>query len=123
MGRKHGQVLVVFALVLLVLLGYLGLALDGGYSFASSRAVSIAADAAARAAMVDVRRAQGNSSLTSLYGRATSDGLAIGQRNLANAGLTGITITISYNDSATASPTGGGWYSGPPESLTAAART
>jgi hypothetical protein len=120
MEPRRGQVLVLFALLILVLLGFLGLALDGGYFFASSRAVAIAADTAARAALVDVRRAHGGQS--SLYGRATSDGIAIGQRNLASAGLTGITIAIEYNDSPNATPTGGGWYSGPPRASTAASR-
>jgi Flp pilus assembly protein TadG len=120
MEPQRGQVLVLFALLILVLLGFLGLALDGGYYFASSRAVAIAADTAARAALVQVRRAQAGTG--SLYSSATSDGVAIGQRNLANAGITGITITIEYNDSPNATASGGGWYGTPPRASTVASR-
>src|SRR5690348_11711143 len=55
---RAGQVMALFALLILVLLGFVGLSIDGGYYFASSRAVSIAADTAARAAGVAVRLGQ-----------------------------------------------------------------
>jgi hypothetical protein len=105
--------MVLFALLVLVLLGFVGLSIDGGYFFASSRAVSIAADTAARAAAVDVRRGQ-SAGQASYFSRASSDGQAIGQRNLASASLTGITLTIEYNDVPFAGPTSGGWYSSSP---------
>ncbi|HEY7061312.1 MAG TPA: pilus assembly protein TadG-related protein [Chloroflexota bacterium] len=82
MVRHRGQVAVVFAGLVVVLLGILGLAIDGGYYWAASRGVTIAADSAARAAAADVQRAQNGGSFA-LYGRATSDGRAIGQANLA----------------------------------------
>jgi Flp pilus assembly protein TadG len=121
-GRARGQTLMLFALLVPVLLGFLGLSLDGGYYFANTRAVSIAADTAARAAATNVRRAQGSAALSTLYTRASSDGVAIGNKNLASAYLTGITIGIEYNDSLSATPTSGGWYSTAPSVTTRAVR-
>jgi len=51
--RDGGQVLVVFALALVVLLGFGGLALDGGSAFAQRRDQQTAADLAALAAAND----------------------------------------------------------------------
>src|SRR5690349_14853835 len=110
MARRDGQILVLFGLLTFVLLGFLGLAIDGGYYFASSRLASVAADAAARAAATTVVIAQSDPQNAGLYNQATSNGLAIGQQNLTSTPLTGITMTIEYNDSLNASPTGGGWY-------------
>jgi hypothetical protein len=111
----------LFALLVLVLLGFVGLSIDGGYYFASSRAVSIAADTAARAAAVDVRLGQ-SSGQTSYYSRASSDGVAIGQRNLASSNLTGITLTIEYNNLPFAGPATGGWYASNPSASTQSVR-
>ena len=49
----RGQVLVVFALSLITLLGFAGLALDGGSTFAQKRSQQTAADLAALAAAND----------------------------------------------------------------------
>ena len=49
----RGQVLVVFALSLITLLGFAGLALDGGSTFAQRRSQQTAADMAALAAAND----------------------------------------------------------------------
>jgi Flp pilus assembly protein TadG len=46
---RRGQTLIIFALSLTVLMGALGLALDGGYNYAQRRAMQNAADAAALA--------------------------------------------------------------------------
>ena len=46
---RRGQTLIFFALVSIVLMGALGLALDGGYNYAQRRAMQNAADAAALA--------------------------------------------------------------------------
>ncbi len=51
--RQHGQILVLFALSLVVLLGFGGLALDGGSTFAQRRDEQTAADLAALAAAND----------------------------------------------------------------------
>jgi Flp pilus assembly protein TadG len=46
---RHGQTLIFFALSMIVLMGALGLALDGGYNYTQRRAMQNAADAAALA--------------------------------------------------------------------------
>jgi Flp pilus assembly protein TadG len=120
MIRSRGQVIVVYALTLLMLLGCLGLSIDGGYVFASSRAISIAADTAARAATVDVRL--GRAGQSAYLSRASSDGQIIGQRNLAQAGLTNVVLTIAYNDTANAAPTAPGWSTAPPTLATNSVR-
>ena len=51
--RQHGQILVIFALSLLVLIGMAGLALDGGSTFAQRRDQQTAADLSALAAAND----------------------------------------------------------------------
>jgi hypothetical protein len=51
--RQSGQVLVVFALSIVVLLGFAGLAVDGGSTFAQQRDQQAAADLAALAAAND----------------------------------------------------------------------
>jgi Flp pilus assembly protein TadG len=122
MARRDGQTMVLFGFLALVLIGFLGLAVDGGYYFASSRTVSIAADAAARAAAVRVMDAQGGPLAVAGYAQATSDGLAIGEQNLGSANVTGVTMTIEYNDSLSATPTSGGWYSSTPGPSTATVR-
>lgn len=122
MQPRRAQVLILFALSLPVLLGSLGLAVDGGYFFVASRAVTIAADAAARAAAVDVRRAQGGGAASSYYARATGDGQAVGNANVATLGLTGITFTIEYNDTPFADPAAAGWSGSLPSSSTRAVK-
>lgn len=54
--RRSGKILVLFALVLTVLFGLLGLTLDGGMMMASHRQVQNAADSAALAAAMDRMR-------------------------------------------------------------------
>ncbi|MDQ3345305.1 MAG: pilus assembly protein TadG-related protein, partial [Chloroflexota bacterium] len=51
-GRERGQVLIMFALALVVLLGFAGLAIDVGRLVAERRHVQNAADAGALAACV-----------------------------------------------------------------------
>jgi Flp pilus assembly protein TadG len=48
-GREHGQILVIFALALVVMIGMVGLVLDGGGAFAQRRDEQNAADLAALA--------------------------------------------------------------------------
>ena len=56
----HGQVLVIFALASLVLLGALGLAIDGGYDYIQRRGMQNAADAAALAGARAISQNQTN---------------------------------------------------------------
>ena len=52
-GRVDGQILVIFALSLVVLIGMTGLALDGGSAFSQRRDQQTAADLAALAGAND----------------------------------------------------------------------
>lgn len=116
--RQRGQVLVLVVVLLPVLLGFLGLALDGGYFLLAWRAVSIAADNGARAAAVDVEIAQGSKALISYYARATSDGQAIAKKNLDPLQLNNVSISIWYNDTPFAAANDTGWTLGPPDKNT-----
>jgi Flp pilus assembly protein TadG len=115
MGARRGQVVVFFALALPALLGFLGLALDGGYYFAVGGAVQFAADAGARTAVVDLQTARSAS--------ATTDGSTMAQSNLTGLRLTNTSVELAYNDSPTATPSGAGWSTGTPTSSTRAVRS
>jgi hypothetical protein len=108
--RAHAQVIIIFAAALPALLGFLGLALDGGYYLAVGESVQFAATAAARAAATDVEDA--------LYASATSDGQTIGQNNLSTLELSGVSITITYNNTAGAAPGAAGWSAATPTAST-----
>jgi Flp pilus assembly protein TadG len=89
-----GQVLVLFALTSLVLLGVLGLALDGGYDYIQRRAMQNAADAAALAGASAIARNQTDSQVT----QAVLDAAA---RNSADTTrLTCAFITNAYDTTA-----------------------
>src|SRR5262249_20029518 len=94
--RARAQVMIIFAAALPALIGFLGLALDGGYYMAVGETAQYAAAAAARAAAMDV--------MTGAYTSATSDGATIGQRNLSTLQLSGVNVTIQYNDTSSARP-------------------
>jgi Flp pilus assembly protein TadG len=116
MRRARAQVLVIFACALPVLLGVLGLALDGGHYFFLRRATQIAADAGARAAAVAIIRARSEQS--SFYNQASATGRAIGLRNLTLYQLTGVDIRVSYHNSPGAAGNSPGWYTTTPNALT-----
>ena len=107
--RGRGQVVVIFAAALPVVLGFLGLALDGGYYFLAGRAVQFAAGAAARAAAVNI---QANAPAA-----ATANGQALGAQNLAPLQLTGVTVTPTYKTAVTpateCTATSAGWSGTP----------
>lgn len=91
--RAHrGQTLVIFALTQLVLLGALGLALDGGYLLAKRRAMQNAADAAALAGATALAGNNGNG----LTVRATVRAIA-GQNGVADPADAG-QLTCTYLD-------------------------
>src|SRR5262245_26816670 len=62
--RRSGKVLVLFVLLLPVLLGLLGLVLDGGLLMAAQRHTQNAADAGAMAAAMDLLRGKSTSTAT-----------------------------------------------------------
>jgi hypothetical protein len=72
-AAAKGQVLVVFALSLITLLGFAGLALDGGSTFAQKRSQQTAADLAALAAANDFL-INGNSSLATTRAETVTSG-------------------------------------------------
>lgn len=53
--RQHGQVIVLFALMLASLIGMLGLSIDLGFNFVQRRALQNAADAAVTVALNDIQ--------------------------------------------------------------------
>jgi Flp pilus assembly protein TadG len=120
MRRQPGQAVVLFALGLPVLLGLLGLAVDGGYYFAMRRATQFAADAAARAAATDVRRAQGGELLVFLT--ATNTGRTTGLINLEGLRLSNTDVEIAYNNTIGALGLSLGWNTGFPTLLTRSVR-
>jgi Flp pilus assembly protein TadG len=115
MNRARGQTVILFALLLLPLIGFLGLALDGGYYFLATRALTMAADSAARAAAVDIQYGQ-STNQSSYYALATSDGTQTGQQNLQDLNLTNVAFTLAYNDTVAAAPNAAGWYGTPRDS-------
>jgi hypothetical protein len=99
---NSGQVLVVFALSLITLLGFAGLALDGGSTFAQKRGQQTAADLAALAAANDYL-INGNSSLAITRARSVTQDNgythASGGTSVATAIDTsnGIAITVTID--------------------------
>jgi Flp pilus assembly protein TadG len=120
MRRQSGQVVALFALGLPVLLGLLGLAVDGGYYFAMRRATQFAADAAARGAATEVRRAQQGALLA--YLSATNTGRRTGLTNLAGLRLSNTDVEIAYNNTVGALSISLGWSTGLPTLLTRSVR-
>jgi hypothetical protein len=114
MIRRPGQVVMIFALALPALLGFLGLALDGGYFLVSGRETQQAASAAARAAATELMGFN--------YATAANAGTAVGQKNLAVLGLSGTGITMLFKTGATpltdCAPSATGWSSATPTSST-----
>jgi Flp pilus assembly protein TadG len=86
--RRSGATLVHFALVLPVLLGMIGLVLDGGILLATYRQVQNAADAAATSAAMDLYRGA-----TSATATTTANSF------MANNGMSGLTLTLNGGSS------------------------
>lgn len=85
---ESGQVLVITALCMLVLLGMLGMALDVGWLFRAKRNTQIAADAAAVAAALDYKY---NGSTISV----ATQGQAAAAQNGVTDGVNGAVVTIN----------------------------
>ena len=118
MRRQRAQVLIIFALALLPMLGFLGLAVDGMYYFIALRAVNSAAGIAARAAALDVQYGQASLLNAAAYAKATPDAQAIGQQNLSQFRLTNVNFDVSYNNTLNALILSLGWSSATPTALT-----
>jgi hypothetical protein len=87
--RSEGQVLVVFALGLIVLLGGIALVIEGGNAYQNQRSVQNGADAAANAGAVMIAR--------HLAGVTKTDAEVLGAVN-ASAGFNSITQTAYYTN-------------------------
>src|SRR5262249_1919255 len=118
MRRQRAQVLIIFAVVLLPILGFLGLAVDGMYYFIALRGVNNAAGVAARAAALDVQEAQASLLHAAAYARATPDAQALGQQNLSQFRLTNVNFDVAYNNTINAVLLSLGWSSATPTALT-----
>src|SRR3954451_24695738 len=101
MRRARGQVIVLFVVLLPVLFGFLGMALDGGWYYALQRGAQFAASAAARAAAQEV--------LASRPGGAAAWGQTIGLYDLRGLQLTDPDVALAFNDAPNATPTSAGW--------------
>jgi uncharacterized membrane protein len=84
---KKGQVLLLAAVCMMVLTGFMGLAIDLGVSFRNKRNMQIAADAAATAGALDYYYHQSSTS-------ATSAATAAAAQNGVNNGSGGAVVTV-----------------------------
>jgi Flp pilus assembly protein TadG len=89
--RRDGKILVLFALLLPVLLGVLGLVIDGGLLMAAHRQTQNAADAAALAAAMDLMRGKSlaDATTTATTFVQTHNGLANASVTINNPPATG----------------------------------
>jgi Flp pilus assembly protein TadG len=92
-ARQDGQILVLFTLALVVLLGFAGLALDGGSAFAQRRDQQTAADLAALAAANDYLI---NGSMSQAIDRGRA--VAAANRYTHGAGTTTVDIAIDTSN-------------------------
>jgi Flp pilus assembly protein TadG len=83
-GQRAGKTLVLFVLLTPVLLGMIGLAIDGGLIMAAQRQAQNAADAAATAAAMDLMR-----------GASNSTAQATAQTFLNSNGFSGTTLALN----------------------------
>jgi hypothetical protein len=94
--REQGQILVVFALALIVIIGMVGLVLDGGSTFAQRRAEQNAADLAAIAGantyLHEAQSGSGNHTAWMSTAKAAASGAAA--RNGWTHGTNGVTVTV-----------------------------
>lgn len=101
---EHGQMLIMTAVELALLLGFLALAADVGTLFHSKRQMQIAADAAATAGAVN--ELDGGSTYTGLSDQTVADNAAAA--NGFTAGQNGVVVTINSGSNIT-----DGYHSGP----------
>jgi Flp pilus assembly protein TadG len=90
--RRSGQILVLFTLAMIAILGFGGLALDGGSAFAQRRAQQTTADLAALAAANEYL-INGNTS------QAVTRGREVAAANGFTDGVTGTTVPVSIDTS------------------------
>lgn len=91
---QPGQALILFALMLVVLVGMIGVALDGGNVFVQRRTASITADAAALAATRAFLEAQRQGASASTINAATYSAAA--SYIASRMGTTDVSYTVAY---------------------------
>lgn len=74
--RHHGQILVIFALALVAIVGMVGLVIDGGAAFAQQRVAQNGADGTATAGAVVIAEKLGGTSRTGAQVKAAIDAMA-----------------------------------------------
>jgi Flp pilus assembly protein TadG len=89
-AREEGQILVIFAVALIALIGFAGLAIDGGGTFAQRRDQQTASDLAALAGANDYL-INGSTSL------ATARARDVSEANGFTTGINGTTVTVGID--------------------------
>src|SRR5262245_22369647 len=95
--ERSGKIIVLFALLLPVLLGMVGLVIDSGLAMAAHRRVRNAADAAALAAALDLLRGQ-----TAATAKKTAADMVT-----TNNGLTSASVTVNIGKEIATGPYAG----------------
>lgn len=106
---QRGAVSIIVGLSLVVLLGFVGLAIDGGHLYLTKTELQNAADACALAASYELTGAPAIAPAT--FTRADAAGAAVAERNTVNFQGTPIAaadVTLEYSDSLTGSWTSSG---------------
>ncbi|MDE1948930.1 MAG: pilus assembly protein TadG [Burkholderiales bacterium] len=102
---RRGAVSIIVGLSLVVLLGFVGLAIDGGHLYLTKTELQNAADACALAASYELTGAPAIAPAT--FTRADAAGVAVAERNNVNfqgSPIAAADVTLEYSDSLT-----GGW--------------
>lgn len=107
-SRQRGAVAIVVGLMIVVLMGFVGLALDGGHLYLTKTELQNSADACALAASYELTGAP--SIPTTAFARAEAAGRAVGKKNKVDfqgLAIADLNIDVSFNSVLS----GGGWNS------------
>jgi hypothetical protein len=106
-ARQHGAVAIVVGLLIAVLVGFIGLALDGGHLYLTKTELQNSADACALAASYELTGAP--SIAPASFARAEAAGQTVGQMNKVDfqgSAISNSEISVSFG---TALSSGSGW--------------
>ncbi len=95
-GREHGQIIVIFALALVAIIGMVGLVIDGGGAFAQRRNEQKVADLAAVAGANAFMNA-GTNTLAARSSAANAGAQAAASRNGYTHGTGGAVVTVAID--------------------------
>ncbi len=107
--RQRGAVAILVGLTLVVLVGFIGLALDGGHLYLTKTELQNAADACALAASFELTPDTSGSISGPAFGRADLAGRYVAQKNrvdFQNTTISGGEIVVEFGESLS---TGGTW--------------